>query len=83
MDVVVQASETGLFRRRKKYHTPPTTRRRPRTLSNEPSAMATTDLDPDFEDGVGLAIDEAMMGSCKVEVDDGEEDEEPTFVASV
>jgi hypothetical protein len=58
--------------------------RRPRIPNNEPSAMATTDLDLDFGDGVRLAIDEAIVGFCKVEVDGGEEeDEEPTFVASV
>lgn len=47
--------------------------------------MATTDLDLDLDLGDGLtpAVDEASMGSCKVDdgVREDEEDEELTFVA--
>lgn len=46
--------------------------------------MATTDLDLDLGDGLTPAVDEASMGSCKVDVGvrEDEEDEELTFVAS-
>jgi len=87
----VQASETGLlFRRRKRYHIPPNMMSRPRKPNNEPSAMATMGLDLGSGDGVALAVEEAIMGTGKVEVGnreevgDREEDvEELTFVTVV
>jgi hypothetical protein len=48
--------------------------RRPRIPNNEPSAIATTDLDLDLGDEFTPAVDEAIMGSCKVGVGDGEEE---------
>jgi len=78
----VQASEFGLFRRRKRYHTPLNIMSRPRKPNNEPSAMANMDLDLELGDEVALAIEEAVTG--KVEVGDREEVlEELTFVTVV
>jgi len=85
----VQASETGLFRRRKKYHTPQNMTRRPRRPNSEPSAMATMELGFDLSDDVrvAFAVDEAIMGPDKVVVvgvGDREEDvEELVSVALV
>ena len=57
---------------------------RPRAPNSEPSAMATMDLDLGLGDGVALAVEEAMMGTGKVEVGNREEDvEELTFVTVV
>ena len=63
---------------------------RPRTPSDEPTAMATMDLDLDLGsgDGVALAVEEATMGTVKVGVGEWEEDVEEllvvvTFVAVV
>ena len=81
----VQASELGLFRRRRKkrYHTPLDMMSRPRTPNNEPSAMATVGLDLDIGDEVGLAVEEAIMGTGKVELEEvgnrEEDDDELTF----
>ena len=78
----VQASEFGLFRRRKRYHTPLNMMTRPRTPNTEPSAMAIMDLDLDFGDEVALAVEEAIIG--KVEVGNKEDFlEELTFVTEV
>lgn len=84
----VQASEFGRFRRRRKrYHTPHMMMSRPRAPNNEPSEMATMGLDLGVGDGVALAVEEAMMGTGKVELEDVgnrvEEVEELTFVAVV
>lgn len=77
----VQASEAGLFRRRKKYHAPHTMTRTPRTPNKEPSAMATTerDLDLGVDVAVACVVDEAMMGFC-VGVGDRDEDVEEVLV---
>lgn len=59
---------------------------RPMTPNNEPSVMATTvlDLDLGLGDKVALAIEEAIIGTGKVEVGNREEDvEELTFVTVV
>lgn len=83
----VQASDLGLLRRRKRYHTPLDMMRRPRTPNNEPSAMANTDLDLGVGNEVALAVEEAIMGVGRVELEevgDREEDvEELTFVTVV
>jgi hypothetical protein len=78
----VQASDFGLFRHRKRYHTPLNMMNRPRTPNTEPSAMANMDLDSDSGDEVALEVEEATTG--KVEVGNREEDvEELTFVTVV
>jgi hypothetical protein len=72
---IVQASEFGLFRRRKRYHPPINMMSRPRTPNIEPSAMATMDLDLGSEDEVALAVEEAIMGTGKLEVEVGKWEE--------
>lgn len=81
----VQASETGLFRRRKKYHTPPNMTRRPRIPNSEPSAMATMELDFDLSDDVRVvfAVDEAITGPGKVVVGDREENVEELILVAL
>jgi hypothetical protein len=81
---IVQTSEFGLFRRRKRYHAPLNMMTRPRTPNNEPSAMATVDLDLDLGDGVELAVEEAITGPGEEGVGGREEVvEELTFVTVV
>lgn len=78
----VQASEFGLFRRRRRYHPPLNIMSRPRKPNNEPSAMANMDLDVELGDEVALAFEEAITG--EVEVGDREEVvEEVAFVTVV
>lgn len=82
---IVQASEFGLFRRRKRYHPPIDMMSRPRTPNIEPSAMATMDLDLGSGDEVALAVEEAITGTGKLEVEVGnwEEDVEELIFDTV